>query len=167
MASPVPYYHGVCEDTSLRPKASEFGFATNRDLPRIVELLRDDPIARERESDDLQNYRTAFEAIDADPNQFLIVAREEGVVVGFLQLTQIAGISRNGTSRALIESVRVADTHRGRGVGRALLTWTIDLARENGCGLIQLTTDARRDNARKFYEDLGFEATHVGMKRSL
>jgi GNAT superfamily N-acetyltransferase len=140
-----------------------FRTATETDLPAIVALLADDPIGagREGESD---AYRTAFAKITADPHNHLVVADVDGEVAGTLQLTYIPGISRMGAERALVEAVRVASAHRSQGLGRKMITWAIDQARERGCALVQLTSDKRRTDAIRFYESLGFTATHEGMK---
>jgi GNAT superfamily N-acetyltransferase len=109
----------------------------------------------------------AFEAIDADPRNDLIVADEDGAVIGTCQLTFTPSLSRGGAERMTIEAVRVRRDHRGTGVGRAMMVWALDRARERGCRLAQLTTDRRRTDAHRFYESLGFVPSHVGMKRSL
>jgi GNAT superfamily N-acetyltransferase len=145
-----------------------FRAATRDDLVAIVGMLADDPLGsqRERVTDPLpQAYQDAFEAIDRDPNQELIVAEHGGRVVGTLQLTWIPGISRQGMWRGLIEAVRVDASARGAGVGRRLVEWTIDRAKARGCTMVQLTSDKSRRDAIRFYESLGFEATHEGMKR--
>ena len=152
----------------------QFRRAAAADLAAIVALLADDGLGRGRE-DPRQpvnpRYLEAFAAIDADPNQFLVVAVDGpargGQVVGYLQLTFIPGLSRIGQWRGQIESVRVAAARRGQGVGRAMLAWAIEQCRSRGCGLVQLTTDKSRSDARRFYESLGFVASHEGMKLAL
>ncbi|WP_166385514.1 GNAT family N-acetyltransferase [Catellatospora methionotrophica] len=142
--------------------------ATLADVPVIVAMLADDPLGATREGDPADPaYARAFALLDADPHQLLAVAERDGQVVGTLQLTVIAGLSRRGMSRALIEAVRVRADQRGHGTGRQLIQWAIDRARAEGCGLVQLTTDRSRTDAHRFYEGLGFAATHVGMKLAL
>ncbi len=144
--------------------------ATEHDLSAVVRLLADDPLGatRERDADPLPlEYHTAFAAMQAQTGNELLVAVIDDEVVGCLQLTVIPGISRLGAFRAQIEGVRVAASHRGAGVGEALVRHAIDRARHAGCALVQLTTDATRVEARRFYERLGFEATHLGMKLRL
>jgi GNAT superfamily N-acetyltransferase len=144
--------------------------ARRADVSAIVELLARDALGATRESTDgaaLDDYVTAFEAIDADANNELIVVDRDGAVVGCLQLTYIPGLSRGGMTRALIEAVRVAESERGHGLGRRLFEWAIARARERGCGLVQLTTDKQRADAHRFYESLGFVASHHGMKLPL
>jgi GNAT superfamily N-acetyltransferase len=142
--------------------------ATATDLPGIVAMLTDDEIAARRESpDDLTPYQAAFAAIEADPNQVLIVAERNGDLVGTLQLTIIPGLSRKGATRGLVEAVRVAASARGTGLGTTLLEWSIEEARARGCALVQLTTDKARTDAHRFYHRLGFENTHEGFKLQL
>ncbi|MFI6096679.1 GNAT family N-acetyltransferase [Lentzea sp. NPDC051213] len=130
-------------------------------------MLADDPLGALREKPGDPGYLKAFEVIDADPHQFLAVAVASGVVVGTLQLTFTSGLSRQGMTRATIEAVRVRSDQRGGGLGEQLVRWAVDEARARGCGLVQLTTDASRVDAHRFYERLGFTASHVGMKLSL
>jgi GNAT superfamily N-acetyltransferase len=139
-------------------------------LGAIVALLADDDIARSREQPDercMDEYRAAFAAIEADPNQLLAVADEGGAVLGCLQLSFLPGLSRRGAWRCLVEGVRVAADRRGAGLGRDMMAWAIAQARVRGCVLVQLTSDKRRADAIRFYEKLGFEWTHAGMKLAL
>lgn len=138
------------------------------DVPAIVGMLADDPLGAQRESpDDLAPYLTALERLAADPNQHLVVAVREGRVVGTLQLTIIPGLSRRGSTRSIIEGVRVHADERGSGLGTQLIEWAIDESRRQNCQLVQLTSDATRTDAHRFYERLGFEASHVGFKLPL
>lgn len=144
--------------------------ATAADLPAIIALLADDELGKTREDASVPpnpSYVAAFAAINADPNQFMAVAEANGKVVGCLQLTFIPGLSRKGMWRGQIESVRVARSQRGSGLGHKLFQWAIEQCRGRGCGLVQLTTDKARKDAKRFYEDLGFVAQHEGMKLSL
>ena len=137
------------------------------DLPALVALLADDPLGSSREAaadSDLAPYRRAFDQIDADAGQLLVVGVAGGEIVGTLQLTFIPGLSRRGALRAQIEAVRVRSGHRGAGLGAALIGWAIGEAGRRGCGLVQLTTDKSRADAHRFYERLGFVASHVGLK---
>ena len=145
----------------------DFRTATREDLPQIVRLLAEDPLGAQRERFEQplpQSYRDAFERMRRQPGNRILVAVEEGAVVGALQLTIIAGLSRQGLTRAQIEGVRVAKARRGSGLGEALMRHAIEIARGEGCGLVQLTTDRRRESAHRFYERLGFVASHLGMK---
>jgi len=140
--------------------------ATLSDLPQIVALLVDDDIARTREADagDLSPYEAAWAEIAATPGNWILVACQGDEILGTLQLTLIAGLARRGSRRAQIEGVRVKSAARGKSVGRELMTYAISMAKDHGCSLVQLTTDKRRPDAKRFYESLGFDATHEGMK---
>ncbi|GAA0435854.1 GNAT family acetyltransferase [Actinoplanes capillaceus] len=141
--------------------------ATRADVPAVLGLLADDDISRTRgfgSADVEPGIWAAFEAIDSDDRNYLIVAVDGGEVVGTCQLTFIPGLSRGGAERMLIEAVRISSARRGEGLGGELMRWVIERARARGCRIVQLTTDKRRTDAHRFYEALGFEASHEGMK---
>jgi len=147
-----------------------FRRANAADLEDIVALLADDELGRRREDPDPPlnpRYIDAFAAIDADRNQFLAVVEEGGEIVGCLQLSFIPGLSRLGLWRGQIESVRIASSRRGGGLGKRMFEWAIDVCRKRGCEIVQLTTDKSRADARRFYEQFGFVASHEGMKLAL
>ncbi|MGE3147418.1 MAG: N-acetyltransferase family protein [Pseudorhodoplanes sp.] len=140
--------------------------AQREDLRAIVEMLADDALGGTREDagEPLPRaYSDAFAEMARDPNNRLLVAEMDGAVVGTLQVTFIRGLSRRGMRRALIEAVRVASDRRGAGIGARIVRAAIDLARAEGCGMVQLATDKRRKDAHRFYERLGFTASHEGM----
>ena len=144
--------------------------ATRADLPAVIRMLADDPLGatRERFEDPLPAaYEHAFDAMARQEGNQLLVAIIDGEVTGCLQLTFIPGLSRLGMPRAQIEGVRVAAGRRGAGIGRALFEDAIARSRAAGCGLVQLTTDKTRPDAHAFYDSLGFEASHTGMKLAL
>ncbi|WP_411103658.1 GNAT family N-acetyltransferase [Streptomyces sp. cmx-4-9] len=142
--------------------------ATADDLPAVVAMLADDPLGASRESpEDLAPYVAAFKRLDEDPNQRLVVAVRGGRVVGTLQLTIIPGLSRKGATRSLVEGVRVHADERGSGLGTRFIEWAIEESRRENCTLVQLTSDASRTDAHRFYERLGFTASHVGFKLAL
>ena len=142
--------------------------ATAADVPAIVAMLADDPLGAQRETpDDLAPYLAAWERLAADPNQHLIVAVREGRVVGTLQLTIIPGLARRGSLRSIIEAVRIQANERGSGLGTRLIEWAIEESRRQGCRLVQLTSDNTRIDAHRFYERLGFTASHLGFKLQL
>lgn len=144
-----------------------FREAVADDLEAILALLADDPLGATREGAADEVYRSTFDALQADPNHILAVADDGGIVVGTLQITFIAGLSRRAALRGQIESVRIACTHRGRGLGKRFFGWVIERCRERGCTLVQLTSDRSRTEAQRFYEGLGFNASHVGYKLDL
>jgi len=134
----------------------------------MVAMLADDPLGAAREDPaDAQTYAAAYDRVTADPSQRLVVVERDGHVVGTLQLSIIPGLSRRGATRSIIEGVRVAQDERGHGVGTELITWAVEESRRAGCALVQLTSDASRTDARRFYERLGFEASHIGFKLPL
>ena len=142
--------------------------ATASDVATIVAMIADDQLGATRDSaDDLTPYLAAFEQIDADPNQLLVVAERNDDVIGTLQLTIIPGLSRRGATRGLIEAVRVAAPARGSGLGTTLIQWAVEESRARGCALVQLTSDKSRTDAHRFYTNLGFENSHEGFKLKL
>ncbi|MFI1394515.1 GNAT family N-acetyltransferase [Streptomyces sp. NPDC020681] len=148
-------------DLEIRPAALE-------DIPAIVAMLADDQLGAQRESpDDLTPYAAALELLAQDPNQYQAVAVRADRVVGTLQLTIIHGLSRRGSTRSIIEGVRIHADERGSGLGTRLIEWAIDESRRRDCQLVQLTSDASRTDARRFYERLGFTPSHIGFKLQL
>ncbi len=141
--------------------------ARREDLPVIIALLADDEFSRGREGGADEAVAAAFEEIDRDPNSTVWVLDFEGRVVGCAQLTVMAGLSRRGVKRGLIEGVRIGSDHRGRGLGRQLIRAIVEMARHAGCGAVQLTTDKRRTDAHRFYLSLGFTMSHEGFKLML
>jgi GNAT superfamily N-acetyltransferase len=144
--------------------------ATEADLPLIVRMYADDALGSSREdpSDPLPaSYLEAFRKIDADERHHLVVLEHDGEVVGTLQLSFLPHLVLRGGERAQIEAVRVRSDRRGSGLGEAMVTWAVEQARQRGCLLVQLTTNAGREDAHRFYERLGFAASHIGMKLSL
>jgi ribosomal protein S18 acetylase RimI-like enzyme len=145
------------------------------DLPAIVGLLAADQLGASRDgvrtAADLVPYRRAFDALDRDPAHLLVVAaagKDAGQdVVATMQLSFLPGLARRGSLRAQIEAVRVQEAYRGRGLGAGMLDWAIGEARQRGCSLVQLTTDKSRTDAHRFYERLGFVASHEGLKLAL
>ncbi|TRC90422.1 GNAT family N-acetyltransferase [Mesorhizobium sp. WSM4303] len=144
--------------------------AEETDLPAIIAMLADDPLGRSREdvSEPLAKaYFDAFAAVNADPNQFLAVMADDGKVIGTLQITFLAGLSLQGALRGQIEAVRVAADRRGERLGQRLLEWAVEQCRERGCKIVQLTTNKSRHDAHRFYDRLGFKASHIGYKLEL
>lgn len=153
---------------STESRKLSFREAQHDDLPTIIAMLSDDTLGATRDGMQcLSVYTQALEAINAQVGNSVIVAIMEGEVVGVLQLTMIPGLSRGGMLRAQIESVRVSSRHRGQRLGKALFDHAIERARKAGCGLVQLTSDKQRTDALRFYEELGFVASHERLKLSL
>jgi GNAT superfamily N-acetyltransferase len=147
-----------------------FRRAVRADLPDIVRMLAEDSLGSTREAYAQplpESYYAAFDAIDRDANNELVVAEKDGRVVGTLQLTFIPYLTYKGSWRALIEGVRVDSSMRGAGLGHRLLQWAIRRAGERGCKMVQLTSNKARTDAIRFYESLGFTASHEGLKLSL
>lgn len=141
------------------------------DLPRIIQLLFEDELGQNRESFDIMNnevnekYIKAFNKINEDPNQYLmVVLNEDDLIIGTCQLSILPSLSLMGAIRMQIESVRVNQEFRGMGIGKWMFDQALEFARNHEVSLVQLMTNKTRIKARKFYENLGFEATHDGMK---
>ncbi|MFB0625774.1 N-acetyltransferase family protein [Streptomyces sp. AB3(2024)] len=142
--------------------------ATEEDLPAIVAMLADDPLGATRESpEDLTPYVAALKRLADDPNQHIVVAVRGERVVGTLQLTIVPGLSRKGATRSVIEGVRVHTDERGSGLGTRFVEWAVERSRQEDCQLVQLTSDVTRTDAHRFYERLGFTASHLGFKLQL
>ena len=151
-------------------EAAVFRRAVRSDVPDIVRMLADDALGAKRERYTVplpESYYTAFDAIDRDPNNELVVVELDGRLAGVLQLTYIPYLTYEGRWRALIEGVRVDASVRSSGIGKKLFEWAIARARSRGCHLVQLTTDKARPDALRFYGALGFVASHEGMKLNL
>ncbi len=142
--------------------------ATEKDVEAIVQMLADDKLGmlRERYEVPLPDlYYKAFDHIQGDSNQELVVAEDEnGNVIGTLQLSFIQYLTYQGGIRSQVEAVRIHKDQRGKGIGQELLKWAIARAQERGAHLIQLTTDKKRPEAVAFYQKLGFKDSHEGMK---
>ncbi len=149
----------------------KFRKATKEDIPQIVNMIADDALGELREAykDSLPAvYYDAFKKIDADSNQELIVMQDlDGFIIGTLQLSFIQYLTYRGGIRAQIEAVRIRKDKRGSGLGEILFKWAIQRAKDRNAHLVQLTTDKKRSESLKFYEKLGFRASHEGMKLHL
>ena len=141
--------------------------ATRLDVPAVVAPLADDMLGCTRESADLAPYLAAFDAMQEEGGNRLIAAEQDGRVVACYQLTLISGLSLTAARRAQVEGVRVAADLPGRGLGAALMADAEARARAAGCQLIQLTTNATRTDAHRFYARLGFTPSHIGFKKPL
>jgi len=156
--------------TIIAPDLLQFRPAAADDLPEIVALLNDDMFGKARNPlfDDARAvYETAFAEMIGNPDNTVIVAETGDRMVGCYQLTFIRGLGHRGALRAQVESVRIAGELRGHGLGDRMMRDAIGRARARGAFMVQLTTDTRRPHTRRFYERLGFEASHHGMKLHL
>lgn len=146
----------------------KFRKATKKDVSAIVEMIADDALGKKRENFQIplpKEYLNAFDNINADQNQELIIVENENAeIIGTLQLSFIQYLTYRGGIRAQIEAVRIRKDQRGNGIGKAMFKWAINRAKDRKAHLLQLTTDKKRPKAIKFYEDLGFKTTHEGMK---
>lgn len=135
---------------------SHAGDARGKDTPPLDPATLDDP-----------RYRAAFDVIDADPRQRLIVAERNGEVVGTLQISTVPGLNQFGMTRGLLENVHIRADQRGTGLGTEMVLWAIEVCRQSGCGMVQLTSNKVRVDAHRFYEKLGFAKSHEGFKLKL
>ncbi len=143
--------------------------ATPADADAVIALLADDPISAARgdraAEEDRPAYTAALAEILADPSNDLLVVEHGGAIVGTLQLTLIPGMARRGAKRLLVEAVRVRSDLRSSGIGSAVMRWVADPAAPAlGAALVQLTSDAARTDAHRFYERLGYTGSHIGFK---
>jgi len=158
-------------DASLRSVTPVIRRATADDLPRVVALIVAGSLDG-RVWDDAslpldRRYYDAFAAMSVDPDFALMVAEIDGEVVGTFQIAVIKNLHHHGESVAQVESVHVAESMRNRGIGEAMMRWAMDEARRRGCFRLQLTSNAARADAHRFYKRLGFEGSHVGFKLTL
>lgn len=144
-----------------------FRVARREDVPAVAALLSDDALGAARKAADLASYLAAFDAMQAEAGNLLLVGEAEGRIVATYQLFFISGLSLRASKRAQVEAVRVAADLRGQGIGAALMADATARARAAGCRLMQLTSNAQRTRAHRFYERLGFTASHIGFKRDL
>jgi len=141
--------------------------ATPADLPFIIALIVEDSVIST--GDDPADaahpdYVNALAEITADPNEQMVIVEEDSVPVGCFQLSYLPGLMRRGMKRGQIEVVHVAQTHRNRGIGGEMMRWAVERCRENGCSMVQLTSNKKRLDAHRFYERLGFLKSHEGFK---
>lgn len=147
--------------------------ASEDDLTALMALLADDPISAARgdraDDSDRAVYADALRAVQAEQSNIILVAEAPtGEIIGTLQLTRIPGLARRGATRLLVEAVRVSSAQRSTGIGAALMGWVAEsAASELGTTLIQLTSDAQRVDAHRFYERLGYTGSHLGFKLDL
>lgn len=136
------------------------------DLPFIIGLIIEDSVVATIDAPDAAHpgYAAALAAIDADPNQEMLIAEFDGEPVGCFQLSYLPGLMRQGMWRAQVEAVHVRADRRNAGFGSEMIEWAIARCRERGCGLVQLTSNKARHDAHRFYVRLGFAQSHEGFK---
>lgn len=147
-----------------------FRCAEHSDLPVIVKLLSDDELGKNRESSSAipeACYEKAFQKIRADSNNSLMILELYDHIIGICHLTLLPSLTHRGSTRLHIEAVRIAEAYREKGIGKWMFEQIFEFAKEHEASIIELTTDKQRTRARKFYEQLGFEATHEGMKKKI
>ena len=149
------------------PPAASVRDATEADLPRLVELLSQ--LSRDTQRDDAglrlpESYRTAFEEIKADPRQRLLVTEVDGRLVAVASLVIVPNLTHQGRPYAIVENVVVDAAERGTGYGELLMRHAMELARRAGCYKLSLTSNKERKDAHRFYERLGFRATHESFR---
>ncbi|WP_108835386.1 GNAT family N-acetyltransferase [Tateyamaria sp. Alg231-49] len=144
-----------------------FRDATASDLPDILALMTDDVLGAGREGLDFAHYMSAFERLQSEPDNHLIVGVHDGRIIATYQLTFISGLSLQAARRAQIETVRVASDLRGQKIGEAMIADAEARARAAGCALMQLTMNKSRTDTARFYQRLGFTPSHIGYKRDL
>ncbi|MCX7123712.1 MAG: GNAT family N-acetyltransferase [Gammaproteobacteria bacterium] len=141
--------------------------ATESDLKHIVQLLQEDDLGATREhlTEILDpRYVEAFYLIDRDPQQYLMVVEMAKEIIATCHLTIMPSLTFTGSTRMQIEAVRVAGSMRGQKIGEQMMQEAIAYGKHRGASIIQLTTNKKRPRAKQFYERLGFEASHEGMK---
>lgn len=142
-----------------------FRHANSSDLPQLIAILADDELGKTREDvTNLKAYEKAFEAIQTDPHHFILVMEKENELVGCVQISYLPNLTFQGAWRAQLEGVRIHSHHRGKGLGKQLIKEAIKQATAFGCRFIQLTTSQLRSDAIAFYESLGFQSSHMGLK---
>ena len=142
----------------MKTDAVGFRLAKQADLPAIVRMLADDELGsqRERYEEPLpESYTVAFDQIERDSNNELIVAELNGEVIGTLHLMFLPSLSFQGGLRAQIESVRVDKLYQGQGIGKMLLRHTLEEAQKAGCKDAWVLTERGNDAAMALYKSIG------------
>ncbi len=142
--------------------------ATEGDITRILELYHQLAIytsqAELRQSPSLDDYRRVFAKITTFPGHELLVAEDEGEVVGTMVLLIVPNLSHSALPWALVENLIIDQGHQGQGLGRLLMNYAIARAKETGCFKLVLSSDKRRKEAHQFYRSLGFQASAHGFR---
>ena len=145
----------------------KFSIAKREHLESIVNLLKNDFLGKNRQDDCIENYNDAWDKIENDVNNNIVIGILNQEVICCAQITYIPGLTYSGKARLQIEGVRVIDSLTGKGVGKLLFDYIEKIARNKNCILLQLTTDKLREEATNFYNKIGYKASHIGMKKKL
>jgi len=97
-----------------------------------------------------------FARIATYPDYAVYLAEEDGVPVGTFSLLVMDNLAHGGAPEGVVENVVVAEGRRGRGIGRAMLRFAMDRCAGAGCYKLVLSSNVRREDAHRFYQDLGF-----------
>lgn len=135
------------------------------DAPAVAALLAGGAVTNQEDPGDVDAYARTLAEVAGTRGNDVLVAELDGTVVGTCQLLVFRHIQQRGGLCAEVESVHVAEQHRSAGIGAVLLAAAVERARLAGAYRVQLTSNAVRTDAHRFYERHGFEATHVGFKR--
>ena len=141
--------------------------ARQEEIESIIKMLAEDELGLSRENLAIpldKAYLDAFEQIDSDPNQYLMIVERDNQIVGSCHLTIMPSLTFTGSTRLQLEGVRVSAACRGQKIGEWMIQAAIEYGESKGASIIQLTTDKKRVQAKRFYESLGLKATHEGMK---
>jgi GNAT superfamily N-acetyltransferase len=144
--------------------------AKESDLPSLIGLFAADTMGGHGDTTDLSaydEYLRAFRTISASSDQTLYAAELVGEIVGTFQTIVVTSLHGRGSSAMIIESVQTRDDMRGQGIGAAMINFCIDEAKSRDMRMVQLTSNAVRKDAHRFYERLGFKPTHLGFKMAL
>jgi GNAT superfamily N-acetyltransferase len=161
------------DETKIEPGEIALRLARREDVPRIAALIMQGSATEARTAAEVEaeathpDYLRGYDEIDASPANHLFVAERGGTVIGTWQVTLIPGIIARGRRRAKLESVHVAPESRGLGLGRLMVGHALAFAKEQGAGLIELSSNKNRTDAHRFYRDLGFDQSHEGFKMTL
>ncbi|AYD00730.1 GNAT family N-acetyltransferase [Neorhizobium sp. NCHU2750] len=144
--------------------------AHEEDLSALIAMFAEDDKGGHGDTTDpdaYEDYLRAFHVIDASANEQLFVAEQDGEVVGTFQLLFTRTLTSRGSLSMIIEAVQTRPDMRSRGIGAKMMDFAVDEAKRRDCRLAQLTSNAVRSDAHRFYERQGFVKTHAGFKMKL
>ncbi|MGV1770213.1 N-acetyltransferase family protein [Agrobacterium vitis] len=144
--------------------------AQENDIVAIVALFAADDLGGHGDTTDpdaLPDYLAAFRRIAASSNEVLYVAERDGAVVGTFQTMITTTLTGRGSSSMIVEAVQTRADCRGQGIGAQMIEFCLERARAEGLRLVQLSSNAVRLDAHRFYERLGFSKSHFSFKFKL